>query len=45
MEPAKEHSKDQTLPLMLRSRVKEAPEIVVQYSKDPAGWFITKTYH
>jgi long-chain acyl-CoA synthetase len=40
-----EQAKEQTLPLMLRSRVKEAPEIVVQYSKDPAGWFITKTYH
>jgi long-chain acyl-CoA synthetase len=45
MEQAKEQLKEQTLPLMLRSRVKEAPEIVVQYSKDPAGWFITKTYH
>ncbi|MDR2619013.1 MAG: AMP-binding protein [Treponema sp.] len=44
MEQVKE-TKEQTLPLMLRSRVKEAPEIVVQYSKDPAGWFTTKTYH
>ncbi|AEF83090.1 AMP-dependent synthetase/ligase [Leadbettera azotonutricia] len=45
MEQAKEQLKEKTLPLMLRSRVREAPEIVVQYSKDPAGWFITKTYH
>ena len=35
---------EQTLPLMLRSRVKEGPEIVAQYSRDPAGWFTTRTY-
>jgi long-chain acyl-CoA synthetase len=30
---------------MLRSRVKKLPEILIQYSKDPAGWFTTKSYH
>jgi long-chain acyl-CoA synthetase len=37
--------KEETLPLMLRSRVRELPEILIQYSKDPAGWFTTKSYH
>jgi long-chain acyl-CoA synthetase len=40
-----ETTKTETLPLMLRSRVKELPEILIQYSKDPAGWFTTKSYH
>jgi long-chain acyl-CoA synthetase len=38
-------TKEETLPLMLRSRVRELPEILIQYSKDPAGWFTTKSYH
>ena len=41
----KEQKVEQTLPLMLRARVKENPEIVAQYAKDPAGWFTTRTYH
>jgi long-chain acyl-CoA synthetase len=36
---------EETLPLMLRTRVKEAPELIVQYARDPAGWFTTRTYH
>jgi long-chain acyl-CoA synthetase len=40
-----ETTKEETLPLMLRSRVRELPEILIQYSKDPAGWFTTKSYH
>ncbi|MDR2019687.1 MAG: AMP-binding protein [Treponema sp.] len=35
---------EQTLPLMLRSRVRENPGIIIQYTKDPAGWFTNKTY-
>jgi long-chain acyl-CoA synthetase len=35
---------EQTLPLMLRSRVRENPNIIIQYAKDPAGWFTDKTY-
>ncbi|MDR0475616.1 MAG: AMP-binding protein [Treponema sp.] len=37
--------KEETIPLMFRSRVRESPEIVAQYARDPAGWFTTKTYH
>jgi long-chain acyl-CoA synthetase len=40
-----EITKEETLPLMLRSRVRELPEILIQYAKDPAGWFTTKSYH
>jgi long-chain acyl-CoA synthetase len=40
-----ETTQAETLPLMLRSRVRELPEILIQYSKDPAGWFTTKSYH
>jgi long-chain acyl-CoA synthetase len=40
-----ESAKAETLPLMFRSRVRELPEILVQYAKDPAGWFTTKSYH
>jgi long-chain acyl-CoA synthetase len=35
---------EQTLPLMLRARVKERPDLIIQYPKDPAGWFTAKTY-
>jgi len=36
---------EETLPLMLRARVKEAPELVAQYARDPAGWFSARTYN
>jgi long-chain acyl-CoA synthetase len=39
-----EKDNDRTLPLMLRARVKETPDIIAQYSRDPAGWFCTRTY-
>ena len=29
---------------MLRARVKDKPDIIAQYSRDPAGWFATRTY-
>jgi long-chain acyl-CoA synthetase len=35
----------ETLPLMLRARVKEGPEFIVQYARDPAGWFTARTYY
>ena len=35
---------EQTLPLMLRARAKETPEIGIQYYKDASGNFRTKTY-
>jgi long-chain acyl-CoA synthetase len=39
-----EKNQDRTLPLILRARVWEASDAVLQYVKDPAGWFTTKTY-
>jgi long-chain acyl-CoA synthetase len=35
---------EKTLPLMLRTRAKDSPDIVIQYYKDPSGAFKTKTY-
>ncbi|MDR0316752.1 MAG: AMP-binding protein, partial [Treponema sp.] len=35
---------EQTLPLMLRTRARETPEIIVQYYKNGTGKFRTKTY-
>jgi long-chain acyl-CoA synthetase len=35
---------EQSLPLMLRNRVRETPDIIVQYYKDAAGKFRSKTY-
>ncbi|MDR2717791.1 MAG: long-chain fatty acid--CoA ligase [Treponema sp.] len=35
---------EKTLPLMLRTRAKDSPDIVIQYYKDPSGTFKTKTY-
>ncbi|MDR0455923.1 MAG: long-chain fatty acid--CoA ligase [Treponema sp.] len=35
---------EKTLPLMLRTRVKDSPEIIIQYYKDPSGVYKTKTY-
>jgi len=35
---------EQTLPLMLRNRVKETPDIVIQYYKDKDGKYRSKTY-
>jgi long-chain acyl-CoA synthetase len=39
-----EKDQERTLPLILRARVRETPGAVLQYAKDPAGWFTTKTY-
>ncbi|GHU89522.1 long-chain-fatty-acid--CoA ligase [Spirochaetia bacterium] len=35
---------EETLPLMLRARVRESPDIIIQYAKDNTGQFKTKTY-
>ena len=35
---------EQTLPLMLQTRAKESPDIIIQYYKDGTGKFRTKTY-
>jgi long-chain acyl-CoA synthetase len=35
---------EKTLPLMLRARSKDSPDIVIQYYKDVSGTFKTKTY-
>ena len=35
---------EKTLPLMLRTRAKDSPDIVIQYYKDPSGAFRSKTY-
>ena len=35
---------ERTLPLMLRTRAKDSPDIVIQYYKDPSGVFRSKTY-
>jgi len=35
---------EKTLPLMLRTRAKDSPDIVIQYYKDSSGAFRTKTY-
>jgi len=35
---------ERTLPLMLRTRAKDSPDIVIQYYKDSSGTFKTKTY-
>jgi len=35
---------EKTLPLMLRTRAKDSPDIVIQYYKDSSGTFKTKTY-
>jgi len=35
---------EKTLPLMLRTRAKDSPDIVIQYYKDASGTFRTKTY-
>ncbi|MDR0584690.1 MAG: long-chain fatty acid--CoA ligase [Treponema sp.] len=35
---------EQTLPLMLRTRAKENPDIHIQYYRDTSGGFLTKTY-
>jgi long-chain acyl-CoA synthetase len=35
---------EQTLPLMLRTRAKESPDLIIQYYKDGTGKFRTKTY-
>jgi long-chain acyl-CoA synthetase len=35
---------EKTLPLMLRTRAKDSPDIVIQYYKDSSGMFRTKTY-
>jgi long-chain acyl-CoA synthetase len=37
-------SMEKTLPLMLRTRAKDSPDIVIQYYKDPSGAFRPKTY-
>jgi len=35
---------EKTLPLMLRTRVKDSPNIIIQYYKDSSGVFCSKTY-
>ncbi|MDR0487558.1 MAG: long-chain fatty acid--CoA ligase [Treponema sp.] len=35
---------EQTLPLMLRTRAKEAPNIIIQYYKDKEGEYRSRTY-
>jgi len=35
---------ERTLPLMLRARVNESPELIAQYAKDSAGLFAPRTY-
>jgi long-chain acyl-CoA synthetase len=35
---------EKTLPLMLRTRAKDSPDISIQYYKDPSGSYKTKTY-
>jgi len=35
---------EKTLPLMLRTRAKDSPDINIQYYKDPAGEYKAKTY-
>ena len=35
---------EKTLPLMLRTRAADSPDINIQYYKDPSGVFRTKTY-
>jgi len=35
---------EKTLPLMLRTRAKDSPDIIIQYYKDPSGVFRSKTY-
>jgi long-chain acyl-CoA synthetase len=35
---------ERTLPLMLRARVNESPELIAQYAKDGAGLFAPRTY-
>jgi len=35
---------EKTLPLMLRTRAKDSPDIVIQYYKDSSGAFRSKTY-
>ena len=35
---------EQTLPLMLRTRAKESPDIIIQYYKNREGKYLSKTY-
>jgi len=35
---------EKTLPLMLRTRAKDSPDIIIQYYKDPSSAFRSKTY-
>jgi long-chain acyl-CoA synthetase len=35
---------EETLPLMLQARVREFPNVVIQYAKDDTGQYKTKTY-
>jgi len=36
---------DRTLPLMLKGRAKESPDVIIQYYKDKEGKYCSRTYH